>query len=281
MFGYIEANIKALSAEQIARYRGCYCGLCRALKARHGQLSRVTLTFDMTFLVMLLSSMYEPEETSGSGRCFIHPAKKRDYWMNRFTDYAADMNVALAYHNCLDDWHDDKNAVRYCQAKLLKSHYDEIARQWPRQCAAIEKCLATLSRIEEDGSPDPDAATNCFGELMGELFVCVEEPLWQEKFRAFGQALGRFIYMMDACVDLEKDIKRGRYNPLATMGKEGLTEEEKRTILKVLIGECTQIFEQMPLLQDTDILRNILYSGVWNQYALALKKSKEDAKLDS
>ena len=281
MFGYIEANIKALSDEELARYRGCYCGLCRSLKERHGQLSRITLTFDMTFLVMLLSSMYEPEETAGSGRCFIHPAKKRDYWKNRFTDYAADMNVALAYHNCLDDWHDDKNLVRYAQAGLLKSHYRQIADQWPRQCKAIEDCMASLAEIEKGASDDPDAAANCFGKLMGELFVCVEEPMWQEHFRRFGQALGRFIYMMDACVDLEKDLRHGNYNPLTAMGKDDLTEDEKRTILKVLIGECTRVFELFPLLQDVGILRNILYSGVWNQYALALKKSKEDAKLDS
>lgn len=278
MFGYIEANPKALSQEQLVRYRGCYCGLCRTLKERHGQLSRITLTFDMTFLVMILSSMYEPEEQGGEGRCFIHPAKKRAYWMNRFSDYAADLNVALAYHNCLDDWKDDKNLVRYSQAKLLKSHYEEIAARWPRQCQAMEKCMAELGRIESEGSPDPDAAANCFGELMGELFVCVEDSLWGEKLRSFGQALGRFIYMMDACVDLEKDVRHGRYNPLSAMGKEDLTEEEKRVILKVLIGECTRVFELLPLLQDVDILRNVLYSGVWNQYALALKKSKEDAK---
>lgn len=281
MFGYIEANIKALSEEEIARYRGCYCGLCRSLKARHGQLSRITLTFDMTFLVMLLSSMYEPEESFGEGRCFVHPAKKRFYWQNRFSDYAADMNVALAYYNCLDDWRDDKNLVRCAQAALLKKHYEQIKSQWPRQCAAIEDCLERLSAVEEGGGEDPDAAANIFGRLMGELFVCVEEPLWQDRLRAFGQALGRFIYMMDACVDLEKDIKHGKYNPLAAMGKDHLTEDEKRTILKVLIGECTQIFELLPLLQDVGILRNILYSGVWNQYAMALRKSKEDAKLDS
>lgn len=281
MFGYIEANIKALSDEETARYRGCYCGLCRSLKQRHGQLSRITLTFDMTFLVMLLSSMYEPEESAGSGRCFVHPLKKRDHWSNKFTDYAADMNVALAYFNCLDDWRDDKNPMRYIQAGALKSHYEKVARDWPRQCRAIEDCLSRLSDIENGADDDADAAANCFGELMGELFVCVEEPLWADRFRQFGQALGRFIYMMDACVDLEKDIKHGNYNPLIAMGKDHLTEDEKRTILKVLIGDCCRIFEQFPIIQDVGIMRNVLYSGVWNQYALALRKNKEDAKLDS
>ncbi len=280
MFGYIEANAAVLTDEQLKRYRGCYCGLCRSLKERHGQLSRVTLSFDMTFLVMFLNSMYEPEEVSGEGRCGIHPLKKRSYWSSSFTDYAADMNVALAYHNCLDDWKDDRNALRYAQAKALEARYKAIMQQWPRQCEAIERCISTLSEIEKSGTEDPDAGANCFAELMGELFVCVDEPVWSERIRLFGQALGRFIYMMDACVDLEKDKKRGRYNPLIQKGKEDLTEEDKQLILKMLVGECTRIFELFPLLQDLDIMRNILYSGVWQQYAMALKKNKEDAKLD-
>lgn len=280
MFGYIIANGKALSEEQLCRYRGWYCGLCRSLKERHGSLSRLTLTFDMTFLIMLLSSMYEPEEQTGEGRCIIHPLKSREYRVNRFSDYAADMNVALAYHNCVDDWQDDRRIRSLWEAKLLKRSYDGIAEKWPRQCAAMEKCMAGLSLIERGEIKDPDAGANCFGELMGELFVCYEEPLWQDKMRAFGESLGRFIYMMDACVDYEKDMRRGRYNPLAAMG-ESLAEDEKLTILKVLIGECTKIFELLPLVQDLDIMRNVLYSGVWIQYSAALKKEKEDAKFDS
>ncbi len=280
MFGYIEANAALLSEEQLMRYRGCYCGLCRSLKERHGQLSRVTLSFDMTFLVIFLCSMYEPEERSGEGRCGIHPLKKRGYWRSRFTDYAADMNVALAYHNCLDDWNDDRNALRYVQAKALEGRYKIIARDWPRQCEAIERCINALFEIEKNALEDPDVAANCFGELMGELFVCVEEPIWTERIRQFGQALGRFVYMMDACVDLDKDIRRGRYNPLIHKDREGLTEEDKQLILKLFMGECTRIFELFPLLQDVDIMRNILYSGVWQQYAIALKKNKEDAQLD-
>ncbi len=280
MFGYIEANVQALSEAELARYRGCYCGLCRVLKERHGQLSRITLTFDMTFLVMLLSSMYEPEETTGEGRCFIHPMKRRSYWQNRFSDYAADMNVVLAYFNCLDDWADEHNAVRRAQAGLLKSRYEAVKDNWPRQCRAIEDCLRRLSAIESSGSEDPDAAANCFGELMGQLFCCVDDAQWGERFRLFGETLGRFIYMMDACVDLEKDAKRGHYNPLLIMGKENISEDKKLAILKLLIGECTKVFEQLPLVQDVGIMRNILYSGVWTRYALALKKSKEDQKLD-
>ena len=280
MFGYIEADIRAFSPEQLQRYRGCYCGLCRSLKERHGQLSRAVLSFDIAFLVMFLSSLYEPEERSGEKRCGIHPLKKRHFWKSEFSDYGADMNLALAYYNCLDDWRDDKNLLRYTQAKAMEGHYEAVYRQWPRQCSAIERCINTLSEIEKSTEQDPDAGANCFGELMGELFVYRDDSFQSERCRLFGQALGRFIYMMDACVDLEKDKKHRKYNPLINTEKGDMSEEDKLLILKMLLGECTRHFEMLPLLQDVDIMRNILYGGVWQQYALALKKAKEDAQVD-
>ena len=97
MFGYITADPGSLTQAEIDRYGGCYCGLCRCLSHRHGFCGRMTLTYDMTFLVLVLSSLYEPEETAGSGRCPVHPVKPRSYWQNRFTDYAADLNLMLAW----------------------------------------------------------------------------------------------------------------------------------------------------------------------------------------
>ncbi|MBO5976641.1 MAG: hypothetical protein J6P94_05660 [Oscillospiraceae bacterium] len=280
MFGYIEANAVLLNEEQLARYKGCYCGLCRALKERHGQLSRITLSFDMTFLIMFLSSMYEPEEKSGEANCIVHPFKKRCYWSNRFTDYAADMNLALAYYNCLDDWNDDRNVLRYAQAKAFEDKYKEIKNTWPRQCGAIERCISTLKEIEKNPGSEIDEAANCFGELMGELFVCDEDSVWAPRIRLFGQALGKFIYIMDACVDIEKDKKHSGYNPFINGGHEELSEEDRLLILKMHAGECTRLFELFPLLQDTDIMRNVLFSGVWHRYSMAIRKNKEDTQVD-
>ena len=69
MFGYILPNMDGLTPEQHARYRACYCGLCRTIGSRFSQPVRLTLTYDMTFLVLLLGSLYEPEEQTGAGRC--------------------------------------------------------------------------------------------------------------------------------------------------------------------------------------------------------------------
>ncbi len=279
MFGFVIANTQALSEEQIARYKGAYCGLCRTLQKRHGELSRLTLNYDMTFLVLLLGSMYEPEETGGAGRCVIHPLHSRSWWKSRFTDFAADMNVALAWHNCMDDWTDERRVLSLTEARLLRSHYNKVYETWPKQCDAIEACMETLRAVETSEDAAPDAAANAFGQLMGELFSVETDSVWNPRFRAFGEALGRFVYMMDACVDLEKDKKRGNYNPLLAMYPAGdVDEEEKLALLKMLIAECTAEFERLPLLQDVEILRSVLYSGVWTQYAMKQKKGKGGAE---
>ena len=87
MFGYVVANKAGLSEQQLARYRAFYCGLCRALRTRCGQLGRMTLTYDMAFLVMLLSSLYEPETRTGANRCVPHPKTPQHWLQNEFTEY--------------------------------------------------------------------------------------------------------------------------------------------------------------------------------------------------
>ena len=79
MFGYVSPVLSVLTEEQKNRYHEFYCGVCHALRVRHGQTGRVSLSNDMTFLAMLLSSLYEPEYSRSVSRCAIHPLKKHDY----------------------------------------------------------------------------------------------------------------------------------------------------------------------------------------------------------
>ena len=86
MFGYLVADPGLLTEEEFARYRACYCGLCRTIQERHGEAARLGLTYDMTFLTLLLSSLYEPEETAGAGKCLPHPVEPRAWWRNEFSE---------------------------------------------------------------------------------------------------------------------------------------------------------------------------------------------------
>ncbi|MBQ8935683.1 MAG: hypothetical protein IJ049_04715, partial [Oscillospiraceae bacterium] len=214
MFGYVVADRANLKPEELERYRAAYCGLCRTIGAQHGQGARMALTYDMTFLLLLLESLYEPERTQGKSRCLPHPVKARAWSRSSVTDYAADMNVALAYYNCLDDWQDDKSLPKLAAAKVLEQHYPAIRNRWPRQCQAIERELKALSQLEQAKSADLDAACRRFGRLMAELFV-FREDRWSQDLRELGDKLGQFIYLMDAVLDRAGDEKHRRYNPVS------------------------------------------------------------------
>ena len=271
MFGYVIANREIMTEEQIERYRAYYCGLCRTLKRRHGAAARFTLNYDMTFLVLLLSSMCEPEEESGSARCAAHPLSENPWRARAFTDYAADMNVALAYLNFMDDWRDERRVMRRAEAAALSGAYSRVKEDYPARCGFIEERLEELAGIESSGETDPDAGARCFGRLMGEVFDYGLDSTWGPRIRRFGEELGEFIYIMDAVVDLPEDTAHSRYNPLAKFA-EGKSEEELYALLTVLIGEASEQFELLPLVRDVDIMRNILYSGVWLRYNIEMEK---------
>lgn len=271
MFGYVTADPALLADEARRRYGAAYCGLCRTLRREFSSLSRLTLNYDMTFLVLLLGSLDEPAETAGEKRCAAHPRRAQPFFYHAWTAYGAAMNVMLAYYKCLDDWHDDRNLLRWGEARLFRRACQKAARAYPRQASAVEACLARLSAIERAGLPDPDGAANCFGALMGELFVPDPAGRWASDLRAVGEGLGRFIYTLDAVLDLEEDARKGRYNPLSALAAER-TIGDFRDELSLLIGECAAAFERLPLVQDAALLRNILYFGVWLRYNKALER---------
>ena len=270
MFGYVTVDPKVLTPQQRARFQGCYCGLCRCLRREYGLKGQLTLSFDMTFLLLTLSSLYEPAEKSGEERCAPHPRKKHPWMENEFTAYAADMNIALAYHKLMDDWADERDLLRRAGAEALKRGYRRVEARWGEKCAAIEAGVRDLGQIEKRREMDVDAPAKCFGRLLGELFVYRRDE-WEVPLRTMGEYLGRFIYVMDAYDDLTADEKRGAYNPLTALKGEGF-EQAVESALTMLIGRCTQAFEVLPLVQDVEILRSVLYSGVWAKYVSVRKK---------
>ena len=264
LFGYVMANIRELDKDTRIRYGSVYCGICHGIRDSASNRARLALSYDMAFLALLLMSLYEPEEKHLPNRCLIHPCSKRPRTDNEFVRYAADMNVALGYYKCRDDEADEgKRSARF-MAGVLGKHLESIREKWPRQCSAIEKCLAQLHTLETENCPNPDEPAGCFGELMGELLV-YREDLWAPTLREMGKALGRYIYLADAATDYRRDSKKGQYNPFIAMGtgEDWLRWEQ---YLMLSMGRCTEYYEKLPLVQDKQLLDNILYSGVWVEY---------------
>ena len=127
--------------------------------------------------------------------------------------------------------------------------------------------------IEQTDAQTPDAAAACFGALMAELFQV--DRAFDSFLAPFGDALGRFIYLLDAVMDLKDDVRKGRYNPLKALRDAGWTTADFRSVLQAQLGAAADAFERLPLLQDAELLRSILYSGVWQRYNRAVGHPSE------
>lgn len=265
MFGYVNINKPELKMKDFYKYKAYYCGLCKTLKDKYGTFGQMTLSYDMTFLIVFLTSLYESDTEKEQNRCIVHPAKKHDTLHNEITEYVADMNIALTYHHLVDDWHDEKSLLGLSGAKLLKNLYKKISKEYPRQCGAIQESLEKLAACEKNNETNIDMVSRCFGELMAELFV-YRVDRWEESLRKIGFYLGKFIYILDAYDDIIKDIEKDCYNPLKPIYNTENFETDCSNMLTMMMAACSNEFEKLPCLLDIDILRNILYEGVWTKY---------------
>ena len=280
MFGYININRNQLTEESKEAYQAYYCGLCQKLRNNFGAKGQMLLNYDMTFLIVLLTGLYELESQKQEFTCPMHPTRKQTAWLNEATGYAADMNLLLGYHNLEDDWKDDKSYTKKALAKILEKDYVNVREKYKRQAEAVETYMEKLKAAEEDKEQNLDVTAGLTGEMMGEIFDWKRDE-WSEELHCLSFYMGKFIYLMDAYEDMEKDKKKKQYNPLRLMADQcqGDFETFYKLMLTSMMSECARSFERLPILTHADILRNVLYSGVWSKYEyLQLKKKKQQEK---
>lgn len=235
---------------------------------------QVTLSYDMVFLDILLNGLYETPLTYEKRSCMLHPLQKHEMVFNELTDYTADMGLLLTYFKLLDNWKDEKDMKSRGFARSLMKDIVGIDVKWPRQSRAVRTCIHQLNGYEATGEYDLDKVSGLTGTMLGELFV-YKEGDWSNELRKMGLYLGKFIYLLDAFEDLDKDLKKKDYNPWKPIMDRKDFDATVENTLTMMMADCAKEFEKLPIVQDVEILRNILYSGVWTKYALVRKKRDE------
>ena len=275
MFGYIIPYQQTMTPEARDRYRTAYCGLCRRAAALHGMAGRMTLSYDLTFLNLLLSSLYEGETpaVAETGRCPVHPIRPIHWRYSGPTDYCADIGLALHYYSAQDKWEDDRSLLGLGYMKLLDQRRRDAEARWPRACQAITQGLDQLAQYEAAGCEDLDLVSGSFGGLMAELFD-YKQDRWSGELRTIGYSIGKYIYLLDAWDDLERDKRKGSYNPLRRISAEPDYEEQMREIFELLLAQAAAAFRRLPCVEDADLLENILYSGIWLKYNVKNSRKK-------
>lgn len=288
MFGYVRAHAPELRLREYDCYRALYCGLCKSMGKCTGQCSRLSLSYDFVFLAAVRIALTRETIKAEQVRCMLHPFRKRNAVTGSETlAYCAHASALLTYHKLRDDLADErglKKARAILSMPLFKKAYKKAKRKYPALDNAIAKELAALSAIEKDSDaiPSADAPALCFGRLMEAV---VSEGLHEHDARigrAIGQAIGRWIYLVDAADDYPEDCKKNRYNPYRLLFPTEMTEENWRSIqdgLTLILTNAERAHELMdPHPQDeiNEIISNILYLGLPNTMEDLHKKRFSD-----
>ena len=282
MFGYVRINKMDLTFREYEHYKAYYCGLCKYLKRNHTELSRMTINYDITFLIVLLSSIYQPSAQVFHEKCIVDPVKKKKHIINEITEYAASMNILLAYYKLEDDVNDEgdikSRLVRRAYRKSFKTAYDK----YPQKADFIKACLGELRSLEEDQSTSIDQTSNCFARLLEEIFDYKYDE-YRDRLRKVGFNIGKYIYIMDAYEDLDEDLEKGRYNPFTDYKDD---REALKLRVDKLIGMTLSRLEEAILDLDIkvnkSIIDNIIYSGVYLRYKGLINgadKKKQEANM--
>ena len=171
MFGYVVINKPELKFKEFDVYKSFYCGLCYSLRSRYGFVGQFTLSYDMTFLVMLLTSLYEPKVAHSEHKCIRHPLKAQPMSSSIYSDYVADMNILLSYYKAMDDWNDDRSVLKLAFAKLLNTKHPDDSFDYAAKADSISSLLTELGTREKENETNIDVMAGLFGRIMSVLFV--------------------------------------------------------------------------------------------------------------
>ena len=280
MFGYISTIESELKVREAASYRSWYCGLCKCMKRNYGFFSTLFLQYDCAFLALLFSG--ELGEAVDAKRCHClhrcHDPRRKYRLETPALRFAAAVNVLLAYYKCLDDWRDERDVVKGVGALLLKGAVRRAGRDYPALQARTEQFYRDQMTMErDDGRLDAAAdPTGKYLESLADMLPFPEAEKVPLKWLLYN--LGRWIYLMDAWDDREKDRKKGTFNPYL---QAGTPKEDAAFGLYASLEEAHKAFDLLSPSRDRGLMENVLTLGCPERTRRVLDKSDKEVGHES
>lgn len=213
MFGYIGPDTPYLFIKDETLYKALYCGVCRGISKECGAVARTALTYDIAFMSALMHNICGQDVEIERRHCPVHPFRRRDMAAtDDITRKLACVNTALAYHKLCDDKRDGeaRGALRFLYAR----GYKKVLKKYPRIAEIIAEQMELQAELEREGCAIIDMACEPTAQMMKGLSQQVLGEHATENTSALAYAIGKWIYLIDALDDYDKDVKKGRYNVL-------------------------------------------------------------------
>lgn len=290
MFGYIMPDKPELKIKEFEMFRGYYCGLCKSMGRSFGTISRFALNYDSVFLGLLLSSVHNEVPVLKKEGCIANPMKKK--WIvreSRHIDFAADINVLLTYYKLMDNIRDEGGLAPRLAQRAFSRGYRSAAARNSRLDAIIASSINAQVQLEQQKCASMDMAAEPFADMLGKLLAAGytgEDESAARILGWIGYNLGKWIYLIDAFDDLEKDIASGSYNPLLVQYqyknedvktfRESIAEEVRQNLLQALTQTTGSI--ELLKLGNKGIIDNIIYEGLYGKTEIILSGNTREKR---
>ncbi|WP_425446914.1 DUF5685 family protein [Dethiothermospora halolimnae] len=274
MFGYVKPYKSELKVREYDVFKGYYCGLCKSIGKEFNQLNRMGLNYDLTFLGLLLSSLDEKKDIVKVQGCIANPLKKKPIIdSNMYLEYTSNISIMLVYFKLLDDWKDEKSIKALVGIIPFLTSIRKAKKAYKNKYCHIKKQLDHLSELENNKCDIIDKSADAFGKLMEELWnpPFIEDNKKKRILKWLGYNLGRWIYIIDAYNDIERDLEKSNYNPVILQYKykeEESIENFKNRIkdnigfsLTLTLDNIAKSFELLDIKYNRSLLENIIYMG--------------------
>ena len=266
MFGFIRVAKPELRIKEYDLYKAVYCSLCKRLGKDYGFFSRFILNYDFTFTALLELALADNFGGVKGGRCVCNPFKRCNYCKSDdgFGLSAAAL-IILSYYKVADDVDDERHFKRLI-AKMLKAFmkgaYKKAKGNYPQVEIIAAEYYNNQRCAEANTECDLDTAAEPTSKMLSQLLpLCTENGNDKTALEFLGRLIGRYIYLLDALCDRERDIKNGAFNPLKQLS---LTEAKEKTEqqLYIVINQAEKTFELLNIKRFKNILGNIIYVGL-------------------
>ena len=263
MFGYVRPEKPDLLIRDFTAYKAIYCGLCKTIGRRCGQVPRAAVTYDMTFLSLLLLALSPRPLALKLESCVLNPLKKKPVAeSDPVLEYAADLTCLLAFYSAKDDAADDRPVRGRMAAFLFAPSAGKAGRRHPELNTWIKEKLDHLNRSEREGCLEETAA--CFGAILKRIVLEGYALLKREDDQVSAlllgdaaDALGRWVYLLDAIDDLEHDRKKGNANHFLSM-----PEKEALSLAQALLIEAEARVDRNLALLPYEQMGRLVYNIV-------------------
>lgn len=291
MFGYVKVNKPEMKIKEYETYKGVYCSLCKAMGKYFGILSRFSLSYDITFLVITRLCFSRTVPCFENGRCFFNPAKKCNYCKNADEQlkYAAAVSIMLFYFKVKDNISDSnflKRVLMYLILPWASLKYKKAKKMYGEIATVIEESMILQKEIENKNSDITDEAAHPSAHALGKITAYnLDDP--DGSIYSFGYGIGKWVYLMDAADDIEKDIKYGSYNVFVTKYdlRAGENAESIKDAIAGTMNMCAGFFytsyEKIENKTMLPIIENIIYDGMFKIRDNILNKEKSKGNDDN